>query len=500
MTDNLKPAFLVSSPRDVIFVILVGLVVYFLGDLLYHITVHPLAAIPGPILCGISRIPYWIACIRGQDIFWLHRLHQTYGPAVRFGPRDVSYATAEAWKPVYGPVKHKRENEKAQEFFVPSYKVPSMLAADYEVHSRYRRLFAPAFSERALHKHQGLIRKYIALFITKISELSKDGHPVEMTSLFNFVTFDIMAELCFGHELQQLRANHYDPWVRSIFEQLRALPFMSAIMYYPILNYMFSRFAPGWIQEHRNAHCQFAADLVDTRIREGPSTYDADLWRLAIDGLSIEEMHSNAEFFMIAGSETSATLLSGVVFYLLKNPQTMERLSREIRDSFQRIEEMSFEDLARLPYLNACLKEAMRIFPPVAVGSPRVVYEGGQHIMNHWLPGGTRISVHHYSTYRSLNNFKNPDEFIPDRWLGDPLYSDDMREAHQPFSYGPRDCLGQAFAKHEIRMVLAALVFTFNLELCRESIDWDKKLRCYALWEKGSIACRLSRYIHHGRL
>jgi hypothetical protein len=113
-----------------------------------------------------------------------------------------------------------------------------------------------------------------------------------------------MIEFCFGLSLKQLELNQCEPWFKAIFEQLRFLPFMSIITYYPILTRIFDIFQPKWVQEERIAHCKFAADLVDKRICEG-STYDADLWRLAIDGLSLEEMHSNAEFLFIAGSETS---------------------------------------------------------------------------------------------------------------------------------------------------------------------------------------------------
>jgi cytochrome P450 len=171
----------------------------------------------------------------------------------------------------------------------------------------------------------------------------------------------------------------------------------------------------------------------------------------------------------------------------------MTRLRQEVRDRFRDVDDLTFVALANMPYLNACLTEAGRIFPAIPIGSPRVVYEGGQSILGYSLPEKTGISVHHWSTYHSEANFKDPHLFVPDRWLGDPVYGSDVREAFQPFSYGPRDCLGQSFAMHEMRMILAALVLTFDIELCDESRGWDEKLRCYALWERGSITCRLSR-------
>ncbi|KAI3321449.1 cytochrome P450 [Xylariaceae sp. AK1471] len=470
--------------KDVILVLTAILVSYVVTDFLYYITFHPLAKIPGPKLCGVSRIPYWTACITGTDVFWLHKLHVKYGPIVRFGPWDVSFAAAEAWKPVYG-VKPKANIGGCYEGH------PSMLSANYENHRRVRRVFAPAFSEGSLRKHESLVRKYVDKLIAKADELSQRGN-VEVSQLFNFTTFDIMGEFCFGLSLGQLESNQYDPWVRAIFGQLKAFPFMSIIMYYPILTRMFSLFEPNWIREARIAHCKFAADLVDKRIDEEP-TENTDIWRLVIKELSREEMHSNAEFFLVAGSETTATLLSSTLFYLLKNPNSMTRLRQEVCDRFKSVDEFTFEALAKMPYLNACLTESGRIFPGVAVGSPRVVYEGGQSILGYFLPANTAISVHHWSTYHSEANFKHPDLFVPERWLGDPLYDSDVREAHQPFNHGPRDCLGQSFAKHEIRMIIAALVLTFDIQLCDESLSWDKEVRCYALWERGSITCHVSR-------
>ena len=62
-----------------------------------------------------------------------------------------------------------------------------------------------------------------------------------------------------------------------------------------------------------------------------------------------------------------------------------------------------------------------------------------------------RASIHHYTTYRWPENFRNPEKFAPERWMGDPAYAGDQRKALQPFSYGPRNCLGQNMAMHEVR-------------------------------------------------
>lgn len=351
------------------------------------------------------------------------------------------------------------------------------------------------------------------MLMSKIKELGKEGKPIEMTQLFNFATFDTMAELCFGHSLGLLEKNEFSPWVRSIFESLKMLPFASMIAYYPLFNAIFTRFEPKWVTAQREAHCQHSADRVNQRLREGSD--QPDIWNLVIsaqeagNALSLEEMHSNAELFMLAGSETTgecwtylannvvltfyllATLLSGVMYYLLSHPDQWKRLSNEIRTRFQKAEDMTFDNLAECKYLSACLKEALRVYPPVPIGSPRVIPKGGQLILGKWIPQDTRVSVHHYSTYHSPTNFRDPDEFVPERWMGNPRYANDVLDAHQPFAWGPRNCLGQNMAMHEMRLILASIVFLFDLELCDESRHWLDQ-QTYSLWMKNPLMCRVT--------
>lgn len=96
------------------FLVILSFLVYYLASVIYYVTFHPLADIPGPKICAFSRIPYWRASMRGEDVQWMKKLHDKYGPVVRFGPTDLSYTSAQAWQDVHGP----KVQEKAQEFSV----------------------------------------------------------------------------------------------------------------------------------------------------------------------------------------------------------------------------------------------------------------------------------------------------------------------------------------------------------------------------------------------
>lgn len=91
---------------------------YLIARSVYFLTLHPLASVPGPKLCSITRAPYWLASIQGRDVRWMHELHLKYGSVVRFGPTDLSYTDAKAWKDIHGYSRDKVENVKAHEFSV----------------------------------------------------------------------------------------------------------------------------------------------------------------------------------------------------------------------------------------------------------------------------------------------------------------------------------------------------------------------------------------------
>lgn len=130
-----------------------------------------------------------------------------------------------------------------------------------------------------------------------------------MTRLWNFTSFDTMAELCFGEPLGLLAKNEFSPWVASIFESLKMLPFASIINYYPVFNAIFTRFEPKAVTAQRIAHCKHSEERVNHRLERGSNL--PDIWNLVMTadgsekGLTLKEMHSNAELFMLAGSETT---------------------------------------------------------------------------------------------------------------------------------------------------------------------------------------------------
>lgn len=105
----------------------------------------------------------------------------------------------------------------------------------------------------------------------------------------------------------------------------------------------------------------------------------------------MERLVSNAEILIIGGSETTATLLSGVTYLLLRNPNTYQLLKDEVRSSFDTAENINLTSVNKLPYMLACIEEALRIYPPVANGPPRVCPKGGARILGEYIPEGVSL-------------------------------------------------------------------------------------------------------------
>jgi cytochrome P450 len=118
------------------------------------------------------------------------------------------------------------------------------------------------------------------------------------------------------------------------------------------------------------------------------------------------------------------------------------------------------------------------------------VPEGGATINGEFVPEGTAVSIPIYAASRSPANWAQPDSFIPERWTGeDPRFQDDLREASQPFSFGPRNCIGMNLAYVEMKIIIARLVWHFDLENATEG-DWIDQ-RVYMTWEKAPLWVKL---------
>nr|QSG30342.1 CYP65EW3 [Hormonema carpetanum] len=454
---------------------------------------------PGPKTWAASKIPMMMMQWGGDVPIIMAGLHDKYGPVVRVGPTEISYNDPQAWKDIYGHrVGSKQSFQKDPEHYLEGSEIArSIINSEDADHSRHRRILANSFSDKALKEQEPLLRQWADLLVAKLKELEAAGKPADMVSYYNFTTFDVMADLTFAEPLNMLNGSTYSPWVAAIFGHIKIAARVRALKHMPGFDKLMKLCMTDGMKAQAKEHNDFSVERVDRRLAKEPGR--PDLWTEVLkrsgtdkvgSGMSLHEMHANSNIFMIAGTETTATLLSGVTYFLIRDEDRMAKLMKELREAFQKPDDITVETMAKLPYLNACLEEAMRMYPPVPTGLPRVTPPGGAPICGEHVPGGTIVSVDQFSTYHSERNFRRHSEFIPERWLGDAEFADDARSCFQPFSTGPRNCIGRNLAYHEARLLLTMVLWHFELSLDDADDLWNEQ-KIFILWEKRPLNVKL---------
>lgn len=322
-------------------------------------------------------------------------------------------------------------------------------------HARLRRIYGQAFTPKAVEGLAGMLVKYADLMVEKLGEAVEREEVQDMSAWFNYTTFDLTGEFAFGEALGCLEKGGKSHFLLETvlggvvvgcqMWQLERYGLVSALG--PLL----SVFAKGEVEKGERM-ARYTRELVDARVGEGYKEGGTDVLNYLLqnkkveDQLSAAELYENALTLVVAGSETTATLLSGVIYHLCRNLEVLEKVKKEVRTAFEQEDEITPTTVDDLEYMIAVLSEGLRIFPPTGFGFPRIISsKGGQNVAGHWIPEQTRCSVFHHAAYRYEGNFARAEEFIPERWLANAPaeFRDDKRDVVQPFMVGPRGCIGK---------------------------------------------------------
>lgn len=424
-------------------------------------------------------------------------MHETYGEVVRIAPGEISFISETAGKEIYGYHNGRPAWLKAPRRPPFPNNVEPILTTSDTAHARQRRLLAHAFSEKALKEQEVLIVSYVDLLVEKLQEQVKVGNPVNMVNWYNHTTFDIIGDLTYGESFHSLEKGDYHPWVRSIYQGIKAGALMFAMNDLLPLGSLTKLLTPSSMKELADANLTYSIDKIRRRLDRGAIDHpDFMSYVLKYNderGMSRDEINSTFSILVLAGSETTATLLSGCTFYLLNNPTAYAKLTHEIFAAFSDESEISIDSTSRLPYLKAVLEESLRIYPPVPVSLSRVVAPPGDTISGYFVPGGTIVGIPQHTAYHSSRNFTEPDSFIPERWLPEHAeeYAGDRKAVCIPFSAGNWNCIGKNLAYAEMRLIVAKVLWNFDMKLANAGDKWADQ-NVYGLWDKKPLMVELT--------
>ncbi|KAL0942970.1 averantin oxidoreductase [Colletotrichum truncatum] len=454
----------------------------------------------------MTPIPFVYYMIKGEINQWLGQQHERYGEVVRVMPNQLSYTAAEAQKDIHMPGRGFRHGyDKDPKFymtFTGNKETPSTFTANEADHERQRRLFQSAFSDRALERQSPILIKYVNMLIDRLRDRAITGAATNILDLYMFITIDTQADLLFGEPFHLTENDKYDPWIASVLYYIHVGSQVMAFMQFVSFRVFWKPILWCLLAGKLESHYRHTSMRVDRRL--AMKTPRDDIMKFVLEEgdanpkrcLTTNEIHSNAAHFWLAGSETTTTTLSSVTYHLLKNPDAYKKVCQEIRSLFSSEEDMTMKALGQLRYVDACIKEGQRMHTPVPFPLPRRVPPGGATIAGRFVPAGVTVAVATHAAHRWPTNFTMPNRFIPERWMYGTTehtpFASDKADASQPFSLGPRGCIGKNMAYFQIRLIIAKIFFNFDMEPLPVCENWDNQ-KVYGMWEKPPLLVRVTR-------
>ncbi|KAH9029477.1 high nitrogen upregulated cytochrome P450 monooxygenase 2 [Lactarius pseudohatsudake] len=430
---------------------------------------HPLAKYPGPAIAKTSKL--WAAYLNatGDQHRCFKNLHDRYGDVVRVGPNELSIRDPSLIHPILGQgglLKGPRWEGRAG---------PPMLVAQRDpiLHMHQRKPWNRAFSSAAMKEYEIIVAKRVRQFVGCLDDMiqrsdHKANTVMDINRWLKYFTTDLMGDMAFGGGFEMMKAGRDVDGLWTLLESsIRVAGTVSNVSYvFPFFTAIIGKKSPLL---RLRALCK---ERALERLRMGANRKDL-FYYLSGEELPESERPSPADIAqdgqlaIIAGSDTTSSVLTAALYYLLRNPVVYERLQAEVDSAFPSGEEpLDVAKLSQMEWLNGCINEALRLQPPVPCGSQRTVDKGkGTKVLGSLtIPEETQLSLHTYSIQRDPRNFHNPEAFLPERWFstGAPA-GEHNTAAFFPFSYGPAICAGKNLALMEMRMLLCWVLRRFRL-------------------------------------
>lgn len=331
-----------------------------------------------------------------------------------------------------------------------------LLTSEGETWRHRRKLAAPLFQPRKLANYQEIMVGCATRFVDGLQEDERRELHTDVMSL----SIEVVCRTLLG-----VSPNDHGLGIARNFE--------TTLRYIVERAYTWKRFlpaivpTPGTLRYLRAKRALLATidEVVASSLRAQGS--DASLIaRLAHAEdeqgrrLDAQQLRDDAMTILVAGYETTALALVWTLYVLASEPRVRTRLEREL-DSELGMRPVTAAALSRLPYLEAVVRETLRLFPPVYAFGREVAapFELG----GYRLPVGSQVLVSPYGLHRNPSYFPDPYAIRPERWLAgaEPI----PRGAWVPFGGGPRICIGMHYALMEVRLLLATLIQRVRFEL-----------------------------------
>ncbi|OAP58578.1 hypothetical protein AYL99_07668 [Fonsecaea erecta] len=430
----------------------------------YRLFFNPLNKIPGPYWARLSRFDL-VFRVAGKRNLHKHLLamHQKYGKFVRLDPYGISVTHPDGVEVISGV---KSRCTKSEWYDADSPRISMHTCRDRAQHDRRRRIWSPAFSDKALRGYENRVQKYNDLFLQKVEE-SKGG-PMNVSKWFNLYSFDVMGDLAFGASYQCLESGEMHWAIKLLNDGMDVLGFWLPCWLFRTLLTI-----PGATTDHWR-FLNYCAEQLEQRMKMQGKLENPDISHTLIEHYNKSDpatqkaqkpmLEGDSRLIIVAGSDTTAATLVHLFYYIATEKGLIDRLREELDGLAKPEEKIDALKIKDAPLLNGAINEALRLNPAVPSGVFRETPKEGVEIAGVYIPGNTVIQMPQYVMGRDPDLYPQPLEFIPERHFSRPELIR-HKDAFHPFSAGPYNCIGKNLAYMEIRLLTANIIRKYDVRL-----------------------------------
>jgi cytochrome P450 len=334
-----------------------------------------------------------------------------------------------------------------------------------ELWRRQRKIIQPAFHHTCITTFSEHMIESTDQLITHLRTETKENQPVNWSNEITQLTLDIVIKTLFGTDQPipvglKSMINNFMGESNKIIDRVVPLP-----LWLPTpSNRIFHR--------SKSAFFAYIKALIHSRLQEEePSPDLLSMLLFTVDEagnrMSIDQLISEIQTFILAGHDTTANLLKWV-FYLLGKYPDSEVLVREEMEQCDMTQPV-MEWIKQLPYTKAVLQETLRLYPSAWLLPRSPITD--DTLNGYPIPAGASVMISPYVVHRDPRFWTRPTQFDPSRFLETPMNST-LNYTYIPFGAGPRQCIGKEFAMMEAIIILSKLMTTFKFEcLTQEKVS-----------------------------
>ncbi|KAJ5809734.1 benzoate 4-monooxygenase cytochrome P450 [Penicillium pulvis] len=440
---------------------IIGYLVHVIARRVYHW--NRLRHIAGPPGTGWTKLWLLKQAWSGRLCDRLYNACREYGPLVRIGPNWVLCGDPAEIRRIWG-IKSGYQRSDWYKAVRLNSEVDNVLSViENKQHHQLRAHLKPGYGGRGIANEEQhvdqQIHKLIILIEQRYISTRAALRPLDLARTMQYLTQDIITAIGFGKPAGYLEANSD---IYGILETSEALhrPVHMVTLLPTLRKVLESRLLKPFHPRPHDGHgigkfLGYIKDLVDERYADLKAGHADILQSFISSGLSRPQVESEAFVTVFGGTDTTSTALRNIIFYLSATPQAYRALQSEIDDVVKTVTRPVIRDAEAkaLPFLQACIKEGLRMFPPT-MGLMGKVCPRDDTICGVKVPANTQVGWSALAIMRNRNIFgEDADVYEPQRWIDAPVEKRKEMDASYGlvFATGTRwECLGKRLAYIEM--------------------------------------------------